>query len=56
VIAECSVDQLARLEKRRAMAGLALTLLSLITICYAIAHRRVEGEGLGTARAVESEH
>ena len=56
VIAECSVDQLARLEKRRAMSGLALTLLSLITICYAIAHRRVEGEGLGTARAVESEH
>jgi E3 Ubiquitin ligase len=55
VIAECSVGQLARLEKRRAMAGLALTVLSLVAIGYAIAHMRVEDAGSGVAEEVVSE-
>jgi hypothetical protein len=55
VIAECSVGRLARLEKRRAMAGLALTVLSLIAICYAIGHMRVEDIGSGVAGEVVSE-
>jgi hypothetical protein len=54
VIAEYSVGQLARLEKRRAMAGLALTVLSLIAICYAIAHMRVEVPGSRLAGEVVS--
>jgi hypothetical protein len=42
VIAECSIGQLAHLEKWRARAGLALTLLSLIATCYALAHLHAE--------------
>jgi hypothetical protein len=55
VIAECSVAQLARLEKRRAMAGLALTVMSLIAICYAITHLRVEDARSGVDGEVVSE-
>jgi len=38
LIAAQSARQLARTEGRRALAGLALTLLSLVLTCHAIAH------------------
>jgi hypothetical protein len=40
LIAAQSARQLARIEGRRALAGLALTLLSLVVTCHAIAHMR----------------
>jgi hypothetical protein len=40
LIAAQSETQLARTERRRALAGLALTLLSLVVTCFAIAHLR----------------
>jgi hypothetical protein len=40
LIAAQSARQLARTERRRAVAGLALTMLSLIVTCHAIAHVR----------------
>jgi hypothetical protein len=40
LIAAQSARQLARTEGRRARAGLALTLLSLVVTCHAIAHMR----------------
>jgi hypothetical protein len=40
LIAAQSARQLARTEARRALAGLTLTLLSLILTCHAIAHIR----------------
>jgi len=43
LIAAQSEGELARTERRRALAGLALTLLSLIVTCYAIAHVRAAG-------------
>lgn len=43
LIAAQSEGQLARTEGRRALAALALTLLSLLVTCYAIAHMRAAG-------------
>ena len=40
LIAAQSAGQLARTEGRRALAGLMLTLLSLVLTCHAIAHIR----------------
>jgi hypothetical protein len=40
LIAAQSARQLARIEGRRALAGLMLTLLSLVLTCHAIAHMR----------------
>ena len=40
LIAAQSTERPARIERRRALAGLALTLASLIVTCYAIAHIR----------------
>ncbi|HEY1725171.1 MAG TPA: GIDE domain-containing protein [Steroidobacteraceae bacterium] len=54
VIAECSVGQLAHLEQWRARAGLALTLLSLVAIGYALAHIRAE-DASAAAQAVVTE-
>jgi hypothetical protein len=41
LIAAQSEGQLARTEGRRALASLALTLLSLVVTCYAMAHVRI---------------
>ena len=40
LIAAQSAEQLARTERRRAISGLAIALLSLVITCYAIAHGR----------------
>jgi len=56
LIAARSAGQLARTEKGRAMAGLAIALLSLIVTCYAIAHARSDHDRTEASQNYVSNH